>query len=241
MERSQSKYPEVSVRLEEPPPGSGKLSSRPELGYVLPFAVFIAFLVIHPVIPVPPVIRFFVILALIAVYSRRLLAYRPTHFFSSVLLGVAVFFIWIAPDALIPGYRNSILFSNSVVGHPSASTLPADQISTMFLVFRVLVSVLIVPVIEELFWRGWMMRWIVNNRFTTIPIGTWNAEAFWIVAALFASEHGSYWDVGLLTGIVYNWWAIRTRNLTDCIIAHAVTNACLAAYVIGWNQWQYWL
>ena len=111
----------------------------------------------------------------------------------------------------------------------------------MFLVFRVLVSVLIVPVIEELFWRGWMMRWIVNNRFTTIPIGTWNAQAFWIVAALFASEHGSYWDVGLLTGIVYNWWAIRTRNLTDCIIAHAVTNACLAAYVIGWNQWQYWL
>ena len=66
-------------------------------------------------------------------------------------------------------------------------------------------------------------------------------KAFWIVAVLFASEHGSYWDVGLATGIIYNWWAIRTKNLMDCVIAHAVTNACLGAYVIGWNQWQYWL
>jgi len=99
-----------------------------------------------------------------------------------------------------------------------------------------------VPILEELFWRGWLMRWIIDPQdFEKVPLGTFAPAAFWLTAILFASEHGSFWDVGLAAGIVYNWWMIRTRNLWDCIIAHAVTNALLAAYVIGAGQWQYWL
>jgi CAAX prenyl protease-like protein len=227
--------------MDENPPGPEKLSSRPDIGYVLPFAVFIGFLAINPFLPVPQPFRFLSILALLAIVSRGILASRPSRLWQSLALGVAVFFLWIGPDVLIPGYRSSILFSNSIVGHPLGTTAPADKASILFLVFRVLSSVVTVPIIEELFWRGWLMRWIIDHKFTRVPLGTYHAEAFWIVAALFASEHGPYWDVGLATGVIYNWWAIRTRNLTDCIIAHAVTNACLAVYVIGWNQWQYWL
>jgi membrane protease YdiL (CAAX protease family) len=58
---------------------------------------------------------------------------------------------------------------------------------------------------------------------------------------LFASEHGAFWDVGLAAGILYNWWMVRTRSLADCILAHAVTNGCLAAYVLAGGHWQYWL
>jgi len=47
--------------------------------------------------------------------------------------------------------------------------------------------------------------------------------------------------VGLIAGIAYNWWLVRTRNLADCILAHAVTNLALAIYVIFSDQWQYWL
>jgi CAAX prenyl protease-like protein len=86
-----------------------------------------------------------------------------------------------------------------------------------------------------------MMRWLIDKEFLKIPLGTYSASAFWIVAALFASEHGPYWEVGLLAGIIYNWWIIRTRNLADCILAHAVTNAALSAYVLYTDQWQYWL
>ena len=227
--------------MEDPSGDPQKLKVRPELGYILPFAVFIGILAIGTYVSVPQAARFFAVLAILAVFSRGLLPVWPSRFFSSVLLGVAVFFIWIGPDVLIPGYRNSILFSNSIVGHPEGTTISASKISLLFLVFRVLGSVVIVPMVEELFWRGWMMRWIVAKDFRRVPIGTYHTEAFWIVAVLFASEHGSYWDVGLVTGVIYNWWAIRTKNLTDCVIAHAVTNACLAIYVIGWGQWQYWL
>jgi CAAX prenyl protease-like protein len=231
----------VSFGVEEPPPGRQELKRWPALGYVLPFAVFIGFLAIDRLVPVLQPVRFLAILVLLALFSRGLLPLRPKRLIASLLLGVAVFFIWIGPDVLFPGYRHSILFSNSIVGHPEGATLPGDKVNVFFLVFRVLGSVVTIPIIEELFWRGWMMRWIANHHFDRIPIGTYHAEAFWVVAVLFASEHGSFWDVGLAAGVIYNWWAIRTGNLTDCVIAHATTNACLAVYVIGWHQWQYWL
>ena len=86
------------------------------------------------------------------------------------------------------------------------------------------------------------MRYLIDSaHFETVPLGTYAPLAFWAVAALFASEHGSFWDVGLVTGILYNGWMLRTRNLWDCILAHAVTNGVLAAYVILAGQWQYWL
>jgi len=111
----------------------------------------------------------------------------------------------------------------------------------MFLVFRVLSSVVNVPVLEEFFWRGWLMRWLISTDFRKVPMGAYTAQSFWFVAVLFAVEHGSYWDVGVIAGILYNWWMIRTRSLSDCVLAHAVTNACLAWYVVARDQWQYWL
>jgi len=98
-----------------------------------------------------------------------------------------------------------------------------------------------VPVLEELFWRGWLMRWLVSTDFSKVPLGAFTSQSFWIVAVLFASEHGSYWDVGLAAGVLYNWWMVRTRSLGDCMVAHAVTNACLAWYVLVHDHWQYWL
>jgi len=64
-------------------------------------------------------------------------------------------------------------------------------------------------------------------------------HSFWITAVLFGAEHGPYWDVGLLAGILYNWWMVRTGRLADCIVAHAVTNGVLAAYVPSSGRWQY--
>jgi len=140
-----------------------------------------------------------------------------------------------------PAYRQSWIFNNSLVGTPHSSLAATLKWSWTFIVFRVLTSVVNVPILEELFWRGWLMRYLIAKDFQKVPLGTYSAQAFWLVAVLFASEHGSYWDVGLVAGILYNWWLIRTRSLSDCILSHAVTNACLAVYVLTRNQWQYWL
>jgi CAAX prenyl protease-like protein len=98
-----------------------------------------------------------------------------------------------------------------------------------------------VPVIEELFWRGWLMRWLVRSDFERVPLGAYVPRAFWVTAVLFGLEHGPYWDVGLAAGVAYNWWMVRTKSLADCVLAHGVTNGCLAGYVLAGGDWSYWL
>ncbi len=211
------------------------------MAYVLPFAVFIGFLVLQQVVPVPTWLRFAVPLIVIIAVSRQALGFRLVAPVASIALGVAVCVLWVGPDILFPNWHQHWLFSNSVLGHPLSTATPAQKSDILFIVFRVLVSVVTVPILEELFWRGWLMRWIIDNDFERIPLGTYNTKAFWIVAVLFASEHGSFWDVGLLTGIIYNWWMVRTKSMWDCILMHAVTNGCLAWYVLHYDRWVYWL
>lgn len=205
-----------------------------------------AVLALQSVVPlptsVPPLLRFLLPLAAVFAVSLPVLRGRPSKPLPSILLGLAVFVLWVGPDAVAPAWRQSILFNNGVVGHPAGNTPPAAQHDFWFLAIRILVSVVAVPILEELFWRGWLMRWLIDGAdFRRVALGTYAAQAFWITAILFASEHGSFWDVGLVTGVVYNWWMVRTKNLWDCILMHAVTNAALAAYVILAGKWQYWL
>ena len=228
-----------------PVKAEGRLFRHPALPFVLPFVAFLGFLALDRYLPFSTewnyAFRFAVVFALLAIFSRGVIAWRLSNFWGSAALGVAVFAIWVGPDVLWPAYRQSWLFTNSIVGVPTSS-LPAGVKSNMtFIVFRTLASVVNVPILEELFWRGWLMRWLIARDFVKVPLGTYAPQSFWIVAVLFASEHGSFWDVGLITGVLFNWWMIRTKSLADCIFVHAVTNACLAAFVLLRNQWQYWL
>ena len=217
---------------------------RATFAYVAPFVAFVAAMPLERVIPIPvqwlyPV-RFVGVLALIVVFSRPYFTLRPSAARNSIFLGLAVFVVWVAPDILF-GYRDTWLFNNSLTGAAKSSLPPEVKNDVWFIVLRCLSSFALVPILEELFWRGWMMRWLIDKHFLKVPLGTYARSAFWIVALLFASEHGPYWEVGLLAGIAYNWWIVRTRNLADCILAHAVTNAVLAAYVLYTDQWQYWM
>jgi CAAX prenyl protease-like protein len=158
----------------------------------------------------------------------------------SALLGVAVFLLWIAPEILVPGYRSLAVFHNSFVGHMQSSLSPHSVGSPWVLFWRSLRAVLLAPIIEEMFWRAWLPRWLIATDFRSRRLGSFTPPVFWTVAILFAVEHGPYWDVGLIAGIVYNWWMARTKSIADCIWMHAVTNTCLSVYVIATGAWTYW-
>ncbi len=210
---------------------------------MVPFVVLIALVGAAPYLP--PLwsypLRTVGALAAILLFSRRVLQLKPGRWAASTAVGVAVFVIWIGPDLLFPGYRQHWLFQNPLMG-TTAGGLPAGlRRNVAFILFRAAGSALVVPIVEELFWRAWLMRRLISPDFEKVPLGAYAAQAFWITAVLFASEHGPYWDVGLAAGIAYNWWMVRTRSLADCIFAHAVTNALLAAYVLVSGNWSYWL
>ena len=217
----------------------------PAVPYVVPFAVFLGFLALHSVFPLPDltdqIVRVGAMTLVLVLVARPAIDLRVQRAVGSILLGVAVFVLWVAPDLLFPGYRAHWLFENPLMGSARSSLHGEAHMQPAVLILRTLRAVAIVPIVEELFWRAWLMRWLIALDFRAVPLGAYSAQAFWVVAVLFASEHGSYWDVGLMAGIAYNWWRVRTRSLGDLILAHAVTNACLCAYVIGAGKWEYWL
>lgn len=211
---------------------------------MLPFAALAALLAAGGYLPVPPgwlyPLRTIAVLAVLVAFSRGVVRLRPSRPLASAGLGLAVFTVWVAPDLLWPGYRAHWLFQNALTGVArSGSAAPGAGAALLF--FRVAGSALLVPVAEELFWRAWLMRRLIRSDFASVAPGSYTAESFWVTAALFASEHGPYWDVGLLAGIAYGWWMLRSRSLADCILAHAVTNGCLAAYVLLAGRWEYWV
>jgi CAAX prenyl protease-like protein len=127
------------------------------------------------------------------------------------------------------------------VGHPTAGLAVSERGDVLTLWLRAARAVLLVPILEELFWRGWLPRVVDSfDDFRLRPLGSYTALSFWATAVLFASEHGSYWEVGLLCGVIYNLWMAKTRAIADLIWTHAVTNGCLSAYVVVADQWQYW-
>jgi len=111
----------------------------------------------------------------------------------------------------------------------------------VMLVLRTMRAALLVPVLEELFWRGWLPRWLQDNRFWRVPLGTYTTFAFWGTALLFAAEHGPFWEVGLVCGVIYNWWMRRTGSLGDLILTHAVTNLALSVLTILTARWVFWM
>jgi CAAX prenyl protease-like protein len=218
---------------------------RAAIPWVAPFALFMVLLAaLKPIgIPQPWNAALWIVVLVAALFacSRDVIELRPKQLLLSTAVGVGVFLFWIAPEALWPGYRSHWLFSNAVVGVPAGGLDPAAQGDVLTLWLRAARAVLLVPIIEELFWRGWLPRATdAFDDFRRRPLGSYTRLSFWATAILFASEHGSYWEVGLLCGVVYNVWMTKTRSIADLVWAHAVTNGCLSAYVVFGKHWQYW-
>jgi uncharacterized protein len=230
----------------KPVSSPGLAEKYPFLPWVAPFAAFLALMALEKAIPIGAEIlypvRLILVTAVLLLCSRSAIDFKVKHAAATIALGVAVFLIWVGPDVLWPHYRSFWLFSNPITGHAQSSAPEGARSNIWFIVFRSAGCVLLVPVVEELFWRGWLARWLIDAEdFRRVPWGVYTASSFWIGSALFASEHGPFWEVGLIAGIAYNWWMRRTRSLADCILAHAVTNGCLSIYVLATGQWQYWL
>ena len=92
-------------------------------------------------------------------------------------------------------------------------------------------ATLVVPVMEEIFWRSFLLRWLQHPRFQSVdPTGV-GLKALVISSVLFGTEH-NLWFAGILAGLAYGWLYKRSGNLWVPVLAHAVTNASLGAYVL---------
>ena len=100
----------------------------------------------------------------------------------------------------------------------------------MALAIRLVRLIIVVPLVEEVFWRGFLLRWFVADDFQNVPMGARSIPAFAFVTIGFMMEHGRPdWPAALVAGALFNFVAYRTRNLSSCVLAHAITNAAKVA------------
>jgi CAAX prenyl protease-like protein len=106
---------------------------------------------------------------------------------------------------------------------------------------RFLRLVVVVPLVEEIFWRGFLLRYLINQKFTAIAVGTFSWLSFVVVTGLFGFAHSrADWIPALICGALYNLVAYRTRSLASCVIAHALTNLLLGLWIMQTRQWGFW-
>jgi CAAX prenyl protease-like protein len=149
----------------------------------------------------------------------------------SVLAGSAVFLLWITP---LPNWTH--------LGVPVASFVPTDNTGALrwdLIAVRTFGAVLVVPVMEELFWRSFLMRWIDKRNFLSQAPRAASLMAMVASSAVFALAH-DLWLCAFCAGLIYAQIYRRTENIWYSVLAHAATNLLLAIWVVSWSAWSYW-
>jgi CAAX prenyl protease-like protein len=158
----------------------------------------------------------------------------PRQVWIPVVIGVIVFAIWIAPQQFFGVAPRLSGFDPEIVGVDSTGYWAT-------VVFRFLRLIVVVPLVEEIFWRGFLLRYLIDEKFTRVAIGTFSWVSFTVVTLCFGFAHSRVdWIAALICGALYNLVAYRTRSLSSCVVAHAVTNGLLGLWVIQTRQWGFW-
>ena len=208
-----------------------------------PFAAFIFLIAVQPALAglVDPrwvtIARGLVAAALLALFwsAYRELRDAPAatarQWIVAIAAGAGIAVLWIVLDAS---------WAHMGGGGPGFRPLRADgTVDPLLLALRLFGFVLVVPLMEELFWRSFLMRWIDRRDFLSVDPRNASLLAVGLSSAVFALEHDA-WAAGLVAGLAYGMIYRWTGNLRTAIVSHAVSNAILGGWIIENNDWSLW-
>jgi len=163
---------------------------------------------------------------------------------SAISVGIAGCVLWIAVSGFNLEEPLRDMLPDWLFGGARAAFNPFEQIGSpaarwAFLVMRMFGLAVVVPLVEEVFWRGFLIRYLVRDDFEQLPIGTFTLFSFVVVTILFATVHPEFL-AALLWGAAVNGLLYRTKNLWACVVAHMTTNLLLGIYIVVAGQWQLW-
>ncbi len=212
-----------------------RISDRPVVPYVAPFGIFLLLTGLASYTPISifwlyPAKTIFVG-ALLLIFRRSYTEIKPKISLLPILMGLLVFIIWVLPEGHYP------LFSQPKSMEPYQ--LAPQNWSIVWIGFRLIGAVLVVPIMEELFWRSFLMRYLIDPDFKQVSLGTFGWLSFFGTVFLFGVEHYR-WLPGIAAGVIYALLLYRKKDLFACILSHATTNLALGIYVLVTHQWQYW-
>ena len=205
----------------------------PALERAAPFA---AFVVLLAAFPQWPLLRGLAAAALLALFWRHYTELRQSRLtlrqtLVAITVGAVVFGLWIALDQ--PWAR---LGANRAGYEPLTAGGGIDWARALP---RLAILILVVPFMEEIFWRSFLLRWIDARDFLGLDARNVSRMALLVTSGLFAVEH-SLWLAGLIAGLAYAGLYITTNNLRAPVLAHAVTNGILGLWILATGSWHLW-
>lgn len=160
---------------------------------------------------------------------RKLANFRALSI--SIAAGIMVFVLWI-----------NMTWPWAVIGSPfgfNPTAVENDFTRAILVIFRLAGASIVVPIMEELFWRSWLLRYIISSDFQTVPLGMFTYSSFIIGTVMFGLEH-NLWLAGMIAGAVYTLLLYQSKSLAQCIVAHSLTNLLLGLYVLHTGKWEFW-
>ncbi len=165
----------------------------------------------------------------------------------SIAIGVLVFVIWVGLDRFVPSLNELMIqFGLSkpkekpeLPWNPHAFFGQNSALAWFFIAVRILGSSIVVPPLEETFYRSLIYRSIANPNFEQQPLNRFHATGFFATAVIFGLAHNE-WLAGILCGMAYQWLVIRKGRLGEAMTAHAITNALLGVWIVSQGAWKFW-
>jgi CAAX prenyl protease-like protein len=161
---------------------------------------------------------------------------RWTISWEAVLIGVFVIIFWVALDPLYPKLS---MASPEKPWNPNVAFGQGAPLARFFIATRILGATLVVPPLEEIFYRSFVYRYIIDPTFERVPLRRFHLIAFLVTSTVFGLSHRE-WLAGILCGFAYQWLVLRKGHLGDAITAHAISNLLLGAWVLYKEAWQFW-
>ena len=177
-------------------------------------------------------LRFVAVVGVLWIYLRHYKAMDWRFGWFGVAMGVLVFAVWMGCDALFnKGSQDAM---------PAALASASATTRTAWIAVRALAAIVTVPIAEELAFRGFAIRRLITADIDALPASSYTWVGLAVSSVVFGLMHGGMWFAGILAGVCYAWALIRRGRIGEAVIAHATTNALLAAYVLVFQKWHLW-
>ena len=209
----------------------------PEYARIVPFAVFV--LLTYGQGRLGPISVYWVYLIKTVVGGWLLWESRPfvpemrwVLSWQAVLVGIGIAAIWVGLDGWYPR-----------LAKPEVTWNPEQRFGNLgwfWNIVRLLGSSLIVPPLEEVFYRSFLYRYLVRLNFLSIPLSQFHGRSFLITSAIFGLMHPDRWVAGIICGLAFQGLTVRKGRLGEAMTAHGITNFLLGLWVISKRDWSFW-
>jgi CAAX prenyl protease-like protein len=169
-------------------------------------------------------------LLLLVHYRDKLVSFDWGWTWRGPAVGGLIFLVWAAAAFFLMPERSM----------PGKLAALAPVVRVFWILGRMLGSILVVPIAEELAYRGFLMRRLVSADFESVSFKSVGWPALGLSAIVFGAAHGALWAPGILAGLAYGLLLVRRGRMGEAVAAHATTNALIAASALMGNQWQLW-